>query len=135
MKDIESRDDIELLVREFYRKVRKNEKLGYIFDDVIKIDWDHHIPILVDFWETILLDKASYQNNTMGVHFEVNQKIKLEPLHFSTWLSLFDATVDGYFQGKKASLAKKRAHAVGGLMQFKMEQINKNNEQGTRSKE
>jgi len=124
MKDIASREDIDLLVRSFYSKVRKNETLGYIFDDIIKIDWEYHIPILVDFWETILLDKVSYYNNTMGVHFVVNQKIKLEPLHFSTWLSLFDATVDEYFQGEKASLAKKRAHSIADLMQFKMEQIN-----------
>ena len=131
MKDIQSREDIELLVREFYEKVRRDEILDYIFDEVIKIDWDHHIPILVDFWETILLDKASYHNNTMGVHFNVNRKIKLEPMHFATWLSLFDATVDEYFNGEKAILAKKRAHSIADLMQFKMEQINKNNEQGT----
>jgi len=135
MKDINSREDIELLVKEFYQKVRKNEELGYIFDDVIKIDWDHHIPILVDFWETILLNVTSYRRNAMGIHFEINQKIKLEPLHFSTWLSLFDATIDQYFRGEKASLAKKRAHSIADLMQFKMEQINKNNEQGARNVE
>jgi hemoglobin len=125
MKDIGSREDIEFLVNEFYSKVRKNETLDYIFDEIIKINWDHHIPILVNFWETILLDKTSYYNNTMGVHFEVNQKIKLEPLHFTAWLSLFDATVDENFQGEKASLAKKRAHSIADLMQFKMEQVNK----------
>ena len=80
MKDITSREDVELLVRSFYTKVRKNETLGYIFDDVIKIDWEHHIPILVDFWETTLLDTNSYQRNAMAEHFKVNQKIKLEPL-------------------------------------------------------
>src|SRR4051812_42975241 len=104
MKDISSRKDIELLVKQFYQKVRKNETLGYIFDDVMKIDWDYHIPILVDFWETILLDKTSYNRNTMEVHFVVNQKIKLQPVHFTSWLSLFDSTVDEYFQGEKASL-------------------------------
>ena len=124
MNDIQTRKDIELLVKEFYSKVQKTEMLGYIFDEVIKIDWEHHIPILVDFWETILLDKLSYHNNTMGIHFDVNRKIKLEPIHFSTWLSLFDSTVDEYFEGEKADLAKKRAHSIADLMQFKMEQIN-----------
>jgi len=125
MKDIGSREDIEFLVNEFYSKVRKNETLGHIFDEVVKINWDHHIPILVDFWETILLDKASYYNNTMGIHFEVNQKIRLQPSLFTTWLSLFDATVNEYFEGEKASLAKKRAHSIADLMQYKMEEINK----------
>jgi hemoglobin len=125
MKDIASRKDIEHLVNEFYTKVRQDETLGYIFDDVMKIDWDHHIPILVDFWETILLDTGSYTRNAMGEHFKVNQLVKLEGKHFSTWLSLFDSTVDENFTGEKAELAKKRAHAVASVMLLKMQQINK----------
>lgn len=128
MKDIASREDVDLLVRSFYEKVRKNEMLGYIFDDVIKIDWDYHIPILVDFWETILLDTNSYQRNAMAEHFKVNQKIKLQPEHFTTWLNLFDATVDQHFNGDKAELAKKRAHSIAQIMQLKMQQINKDNQ-------
>jgi hemoglobin len=125
MKDIATRNDIETLVREFYKKVRANETLGYIFDDIMKIDWEYHIPILVDFWESILLDTASYTRNAMGEHFKVNQMVKLEARHFTTWLSLFDSTVDELFSGEKAELAKKRAHSVASLMQLKMEQINK----------
>src|ERR1041384_1911181 len=117
MKEISSRADIEMLVKTFYSKVRKNETLGYIFDGVMKLDWDHHIPILVDFWETILLDTASYRRNAMAVHFKVNQKIKLEPVHFASWLSLFDETVDELFSGTKAELAKKRAHGIADVMQ------------------
>jgi len=124
MKDIASREDVDLLVRSFYQKVRKNEMLGYIFNDVIKIDWDYHIPILVDFWETILLDTNSYQRNAMAEHFKVNQKIKLLPEHFTTWLSLFDTTVDQHFKGDKADLAKKRAHSIAQIMQLKIQQIN-----------
>ena len=124
MKDIASREDIDLLVRSFYSKVRKNETLGYIFDDIIKIDWEYHIPILVDFWETILLDTGSYTRNAMGEHFKVNQKIKLEPVHFTTWLNLFDTTVDENFKGEKADLAKKRAHSIAQIIQLKMEQVN-----------
>src|SRR6185503_2181818 len=101
-KDISSREDIELLVRQFYSKVRQHETLGYIFDDIMKIDWEYHIPILVDFWETILLDTGSYTRNAMGEHFKVNQKIKLELHHFTTWLELFDSTVDSFFKGDKA---------------------------------
>jgi hemoglobin len=125
MKDIASRKDIEHLVKEFYTKVRQDETLGYIFDDVVKIDWDHHIPILVDFWETILLDTGSYTRNAMGEHFKVNHLVKLEEKHFSTWLNLFDSTVDENFTGEKAELAKKRAHSVASLMQLKMQQVNR----------
>ena len=125
MKDIATREDVELLVKEFYKKVRLDQTLGYIFDDVIKIDWNYHVPILVDFWETILLDSASYNRNAMAEHFKVNQKVKLEPHHFATWLDLFDQTVNELFEGNKASEAKKRAHSIAQLMQLKMEQVNK----------
>jgi len=124
MKEISSREDVELLVKEFYNKVRKNELLDHIFDDVIKIDWDHHIPILIDFWESILLDVNKYNRNAMAVHFEINQKIKLEPIHFTNWLSLFDQTVDEYFVGEIALLAKTRAHSIASIMQLKLQQIN-----------
>ena len=121
-KDIGRREDIELLVERFYDKVRKNETLGYIFDDIIRIDWKHHIPIIVDFWETILLDTGSYTRNAMGEHFKVDQLVRLEPHHFNTWLGLFDSTVDENFMGKNAELAKKRAHAIAALIQLKLQQ-------------
>jgi len=124
MRDITSKEDIDLLVKEFYIKVRQNETIGYIFDDIMKVNWDHHMPILVDFWESILLDTGSYRRNTMEVHFHVNEKIKLEPVHFTTWLAIFHNTVDEYFEGEKAELAKKRAYAIAQLMQLKMHQIN-----------
>ena len=125
MKDITNRQDVELLVNEFYLKVRRDEELGYIFDEVVKIDWDHHIPILCDFWETILLDAGVYNRNAMAVHFDVNKKIHLLPQHFTTWLSLFDETINELFQGEIAELAKKRAHSIAQLMQLKMEQLNR----------
>ena len=125
MKDISAREDVELLVSEFYKKVRKNEILGYIFDDIMKIDWGHHMPIIVDFWESILLDTGSYSRNAMAEHFKVNQQIKLEAFHFTTWLSLFDSTVDELFKGEKAELAKKRAHSVAQIIQLKLQQVNK----------
>jgi hemoglobin len=124
MKDISNHEDVELLVSEFYKKVRRNEPLGHIFDEVIKIDWDHHIPILCDFWETILLDTGVYNRNAMAVHFAVNQKIQLQPQHFTIWLSLFDETVNELFIGDIAELAKKRAHSIAQLMQLKLEQLN-----------
>src|SRR5690242_12468290 len=109
MEDIRTRNDIERLLRNFYSKVRREPMLGYIFDDVMQINWEQHIPVITDFWETILLDTGSYTRNAMGEHFKVNQKIKLEPHHFEKWLFLFDSTVDDMFTGEKASLAKKRA--------------------------
>ena len=38
-KDIETRDDIELLVNSFYEKVKADPVIGHIFTDVFKVNW------------------------------------------------------------------------------------------------
>lgn len=122
--DIGSRNDIEFLVRGFYDKVIKDPAIGFIFNDIIKVNWEVHLPIMYDFWETILLHEIKYSNNTMGVHFEINRKIKLEEKHFNRWIELFTLTVDDLYQGEIAELAKKRAQSIAAVMLFKMNQEN-----------
>jgi hemoglobin len=124
LKDIESRSDIELLINKFYEQVKKDETIGYIFTDVVKINWEHHIPIIVDFWETILLDNPVYTKNAMEVHYDLNKKIPLQPIHFASWVKLFTTTIDELFIGTKATLAKTRAKSIADVMQFKMTNTN-----------
>jgi len=118
--DITSREDIEKLIRQFYGKVLEDESIGFIFTDVAKINWEKHIPVIVDFWETILLDNPVYKKNAMEVHYELNRKIQLTAAHFHSWMQLFSSTVDELFEGKIATLAKTRAKAIGDVMLFKM---------------
>ena len=118
--DIQTRKDIELLMKNFYDKVRKDDTIGPIFNDIAKVNWEHHIPIICDFWETLLLDAASYRKNVMEVHFILNRKIPLEEKHFRVWLQLFSGTVDEQFSGKKAEMAKTKAKSIAALMQFKI---------------
>jgi hemoglobin len=124
--DIKTRTDIELLVNSFYKKVTQDDTIGFIFNDIVNVNWETHLPVMYDFWETVLLDTGSYQKNTMAVHFEVNRKIPLEEKHFKRWLELFNSTLDELFDGETAQLARKRAKSVADLMLFKMEQVNKN---------
>ncbi len=122
--DIGSRSDIELLMAAFYDKVKKDDTIGYIFNDIAKVNWDHHLPIICDFWETLLLDSNSYSRNAMTVHYTLNRKVPLEEKHFERWLQLFFETVDDLFAGEIATMAKKKAKSIGSLMQFKMKQEN-----------
>lgn len=39
-QDIQNRVDIELLVRSFYDKVIIDDEIGYIFTDVVKVQWE-----------------------------------------------------------------------------------------------
>jgi hemoglobin len=123
-EDIGSRNDIEKLIIHFYEKVKPNPVIGFIFTKSVNIDWEHHIPVIVDFWETILLDNPVYKKNAMEIHYELNEKITLQRIYFETWLSLFTAAVDELYEGKLATLAKTRAISIALVMQFKMEAIN-----------
>ena len=122
--DIGSRKDIEVLVTSFYDKVIKDPAIGFIFNGIMRVNWEKHLPIMYDFWETILLNETKYSNNTMGVHFEINRKIKLEEKHFNRWMELFTQTVDELYQGEIADMAKKRAKSIATVMLFKMNQEN-----------
>ena len=119
-KDITSRADIEKLIVQFYEAVKKDPAIGFIFTGAIPINWEHHIPLIVDFWETILLDNMVYKKNAMEVHYDLNKKIPLKKEYFASWLLLFCSTVDKLFIGKTATLAKTRATSIAAVMEFKM---------------
>ena len=51
--DISSRADIEKMVLQFYEAVKADKTIGFIFTDVVHMNWEKHIPVIVDFWETI----------------------------------------------------------------------------------
>lgn len=120
MKDIETRADLELLLKEFYTKLLKDESIGYIFTDVAKIDLEHHLPILADFWEQTLFHRGGYRNNTMQVHLDLNAKEKLTEEHFYTWLNHFYYTTNRLFAGPNAEKAKTRALSIATIMKIKM---------------
>lgn len=121
-KDIENREDIELLVDSFYKKVVHDEVIGFIFNELANIDWEKHMPIMYNFWETTLFHKAIYKGNPMKVHVDLNKKVVLKKEHFDQWLSMFNATVNELFVGEKAELAKTRALSIATVMQIKIHQ-------------
>jgi hemoglobin len=120
MQDISTRADIEKLIITFYEKVKADDTIGYIFNEVVKMNWEHHVPVITDFWETILLDNPVYTKNAMEVHYTLNKKEPLLTQHFERWVQLFTTTVDELFEGKTATLAKKRAASIADVMQYKM---------------
>ena len=121
-KIIQSREDIELLINNFYSKVRQDDVIGYIFNDIAKVDWGHHLPVMYDFWETMLLDAGKYNRNAMTPHLRLNKVEPLQQKHFDRWLQLFSETVDAHFTGAVAEAAKAKAQQIAALMAFKVKQ-------------
>jgi hemoglobin len=120
-KDIEKRADIELLVNTFYGKVRVNSVIGPIFNDVVQVDWDHHLPRMYAFWSSLLIGEHSFSGNPMQKHVEISRMASMTETEFSEWLILFNHTVDELFLGEKAHEAKIRAANIARLMMHKIQ--------------
>lgn len=120
--DISTREDIESLMNTFYERLLADERISYIFTDVAKLDIKTHIPVIADFWESVLLNKNVYHNNAMKIHMVLNEKTPLTKEHFNVWLTHFTETVDEFFEGPVALLAKQRAKSVATLMEIKIAQ-------------
>lgn len=119
-KDIANRADIQQLVDTFYTKVRADETIGYLFNEVAQVNWEQHLPRMYDFWENILFQTVSFKGNPMTAHVQLHQKSPLSPAHFDRWLHLFLTTVDELFEGDKAELIKQRALSIATMMRIKV---------------
>ncbi|WP_019039100.1 group III truncated hemoglobin [Psychroflexus tropicus] len=109
-REIKTRDDVSLLVTEFYKKIRADEDIGFFFNKSIQ-DWDEHLEKLTDFWETNLLFKRNYKGNPKQAHLEVDHNFNqsIEQKHFGVWLNLWFETINEYFEGDLANRAKNNA--------------------------
>lgn len=125
--DLASRQDIEKLIEAFYDKMLDDIIIGYIFTQVAKIDLEIHLPVICDFWETVILGVPKYKKGpeVMKVHLDLNQKIPLKKGHFTRWLYLFHSTVDEMFEGDNARKTKERASLIADSMLKRI--LNKNN--------
>ena len=120
LPDLQSRSDIQVLIDDFYARVREDETIAYIFNDVMKVNWESHLPKIADFWETTLFGATSYNGNTLQAHLDIDKAEKLKPKHFERWLQLFQETVDNHFSGTNAERIKQRALSIATVMQIKL---------------
>jgi hemoglobin len=115
--DITSRDAIVRLVDAFYARVRGDDLLGPIFDDVARVDWGAHLLKMYDFWETVLFGAGTFRGNPLAVHSALAQKTPLTSREFDRWVALFHATVAELFEGPVADDARLRATRIAFTMQ------------------
>jgi hemoglobin len=112
LKDVTHRDDIEDIVARFYVVMLQDPIVGFIFTDIAKIDLEHHLPIIVDFWSDSLFRENRYHGNPLQKHLEIHRKVPLKPGHFTRWLYLFKNAVDEKHIGDNAEAMKFRAEMV-----------------------
>lgn len=118
MHDVRDRADIEAIVTAFYAEMLKDPIIGFIFTDIAAIDLEHHLPLIVDFWEDALFMQNAkqtpkkYTGNTLSVHLKLAEKIPLRAGHFTRWLYLFERAVNAQADGDNAQKMKQRARSV-----------------------
>ncbi len=118
--DIHSIEEIKIVIDTFYQKVRADEVIGYIFNDIAKVDWQHHMPVMYSFWESTVFGTGNYTRNAMTPHFVLQEKIKFTSAHFERWILLFTTTVDELYEGENAAIMKMRATSIAGIMEMKL---------------
>ena len=122
-KDLTNRNDVTVLVKEFYLKILQDKVLSKYFAQTVE-NWDYHMERFVDYWESQIFFTDSYQGSPLRgeLHKQVDQAHgnTFEKGHFTRWTSLFHETVDQYFAGEKAEWAKELAVNVSRNIHMKM---------------
>jgi len=119
-QDISDREDLIRLINGFYEKVRKDETIGYLFEEVARVKWEKHLPVMYDFWEGILFQTGSYKGNPMRAHFRLHMLSPLQPEHFTQWVRLFRQNADELFAGEMTEQVKQKAESIATTMRIKI---------------
>ncbi len=117
IEEIKNIADIKCLVDAFYGKIRKDELLSPIFNQIIQDRWSQHLEKMYRFWQTVLLKEHTYY----GSPFLPHAHLPVDKKHFDHWLALFYETLDEHFKGEKANEAKWRAEKMAEMFYTKIE--------------
>lgn len=120
MKALETEQDVKCLVDAFYTKIQNHPNLGPVFNEIAGVSWDEHLPKMYSFWNTVLFSKPGYKGSPVQVHMDLSKRVHMPNELFDEWLSLFNQTVDDFFEGEVAELAKKRAKIIAWSMTSKI---------------
>ncbi len=114
--DISGRPDLVRLVDAFYAKVRADESLGHVFDEVAKVHWESHLPKLYDFWDTVIFRAGTFRGNPIAAHANLIPLTGMGWPLFERWLELFRATVNELFAGERAGHIVRCAEDMAGVV-------------------
>jgi hemoglobin len=116
MRDLVDRADVEALLRRFYGRVLIDGILVEPFAELRSEGLDAHIPVMCDFWETVLFRAGRYRGSALTAHRVVHQRNPLSAKHFVRWLAVWRDTVDEMYAGPAAERAKVQAARIAWAM-------------------
>lgn len=92
-RDAVTEDSIRHVVDAFYAQVRKDARLGPVFDAAIGTDdghWQHHLERMYRFWSSVMLGSGKYHGNPLQTHTALPV---FDAALFDRWMMLFMQTV------------------------------------------
>lgn len=105
------------LVREFYRRVRGNERLGPIFAGVIGDHWEPHLEKMTDFWCAVILKNGAYSGRPVPAHLKL-KRVREED--FDIWLGIFRRTATELCTPEVAAVFTERAERIAQSLKLAM---------------
>ncbi|MGE2720326.1 group III truncated hemoglobin [Mycolicibacterium celeriflavum] len=115
-RDLATRADVEALLIRFYTRAFRDDLLDEPFAELASRGLHEHLPVMCDFWETVLFRAGLYRRNTLHAHRSVHKQTPLATSHFARWLSLWSKTVDEMYRGPVAEHAKIQAARIATAM-------------------
>ena len=110
-------ETIHKLVHTFYDRIRSDDTLGPIFNDVIHPNWDAHLEKMCAFWSSVMLTSGRYKGRPMQAHFKLKT---VRPEHFDIWLGLFRATANELFDTYAAAAFIEPAERIAASLKLGM---------------
>ncbi len=104
-----SEEMIRKLVHSFYGKVRKDERLGPLFDNAMTEPWPDHLDKMCDFWSSITRLTGRFKGRPMQTHARIAE-IRIED--FAIWLSLFHETAHDVCPPEIAAIFIQKAEMI-----------------------
>lgn len=105
------------LVREFYRRVRADDRLGPIFAGVIGEDWEPHLDKMTDFWCAVILKNGAYSGRPVPAHLKLKQ---VREEDFGIWLDIFRRTAADLCEPQVAAVFVERAERIAQSLKLAM---------------
>jgi len=105
------------LVRTFYGRIRKDERLGPIFARQITGDWEPHLEKMTDFWCSVMLKDGSYQGRPVPAHLKLKTVVEGD---FAIWLRLFGETARDLCPPDIAEIFIERAERIATSLRLAM---------------
>lgn len=103
------------LVDAFYARVRADEMIGPLFNDVID-DWPHHLEKLAAFWSSVMLTSGRYKGQPVPAHLKHRDRIT--PEMFNRWLTLWRQTTDELMDAEAAVGLQEKAERIAHSLQL-----------------